>query len=134
MSEHTKGRLHQCSHSDKRLRDESGAWVAATDTVRRSESECTANSRRLAACWNAFENVSTEMVEATVGTSTMQAACDAMARLPAAQAELAAARALLREVIKQDEDDLVVLQAEFSNRVISYLDACDTLEGRPNAS
>lgn len=154
MSEHTKGRLHQCSHSDKRLRDESGAWVADTDTLRRSESECSANARRLNACWNNAEGMSTKEIEQGMPLAKIRDKINEQAReLSAARAliqqqdallgqkacatkecrELLDARALLRELIKQEEDGDVVLHAKFSNRVISHLDACDTLEGKPNA-
>lgn len=50
-----------------------------------------------------------------------------------AESELAAARALLRDVLQDiDEEDVALKLATYS-RVISYLDACDTLEGAPNA-
>ena len=200
MSEHTKGRLHQCSHSDKRLRDEGGEWVADTDTARRKQEECSANARRLAAAWNAFDGVRTEFIEAMAGTGAMQAASDSMSSLPAALSELNAAneriakletlvgerdamlgkrpcqnsrcnelnaayadletarkrdeewhehttrkalelsdvvaeresaRALLREVYEEGNLDIGdQVSKELDSRIHSYLDACDTLEGK----
>lgn len=55
--------------------------------------------QRAVACWNAFDGVRIEMVEAIAGTGAMQSACNAMSKLPAAQSDLAAARALLSDVL-----------------------------------
>ena len=101
--QHTQGRLHQCSHSDKRLRDGKGEWVADTDTALRSQDECSANARRLAACWNAFDNVRTDLIEHVGTTDSMEQACNALEQLPAALAQLAAARALLQELLDNSQ-------------------------------
>lgn len=125
MSEHTKGRLHQCSHSDKRLRDEGGEWVADTDTARRKQEECSANARHLAAAWNACEGLSTENLESIVFVGeTIRVRFDSInAELRQTQGELNAARALLREVLEGGKKS--ILHYEVEPRVRAYLDACD---------
>lgn len=169
MSEHTKGPVEF----------RGGETLAVVETPGGRESRpvahcggdnALANARRLSAFWNAFENVRTELVEAMIGTGAMQAASEAMSALPAAQSELAAARAqnekllamvqeqdrmlghkacatkecrellaaraLLREVLKADDDAIAELSAlglppdgtfALTDRIRNYLDACDTL-------
>jgi len=62
-----------------------------------------------------------------------------------ASSEITAARALLREQLKHDDEAVADMKAlgldhrlpadalDLSARIRSYLDACDTLEGAPNA-
>lgn len=131
MSEHTKGRLEAFTQESfsgwYALRDQDDFEVGSGDGGFNE-----ADARRLAACWNVFENVRTEMVEALVGIGAMEVAADAVRRLPAMESELNAARALLREVLGihdaatcHDHDGVFV--DEFAERIRSYLDACDTL-------
>lgn len=146
MSEHTKGRLVAY---DLILR---GDPDGPTDESQVASAMIPGDARRLAACWNAFENVRTELIELI----TMQAACDAMEKLPATQSELNAARALIQQqdallgrkacATKECRELLAAraLLREVSVATIgemqrlmptirNYFDACDTLEGAPNA-
>lgn len=92
MSEHTKGRLEAFTQESfsgwYALRDQDHFEVGSGDGGFDE-----GDARRLAACWNAFENVRTELVEAMIGTGAMQSASDSMSALPAVQSELSAARA-----------------------------------------
>ena len=99
--QHTKWWLHVCSHSDKRLRDEKGEWVADVASARRPEREDVANARRLAACWNACEGLETDDLEVV----SIKRGIDLQ------KAELAAARALLAEVIKPHDDYVAAIKA-----------------------
>lgn len=183
MSEHTKGRLailgdrlipeahvgRKIGNSTNKAQDKA-EFAHDVAIVRGKYQDNEANARRLAACWNAFENVRTDLVEMTVGSGAMQAAADAMEKLPAVQAELTAARALiqqqdamlgkkacatkecaellaaralLREVVNDDDEmqadarllglgrraDIPPDPEWLVERIRSYLDACDTLEG-----
>lgn len=143
MSEHTKGRLavnydwlvpedHADrpigSSTDKKYDREHYAHSVAFAHSKYHDQA--ANARRLAACWNAFENVRTDLVELI----TMQTAADAMEKLPAVQSELNAARSLLREVYEEGNLDIGdQVSKELDNRIHSYLDACDK-PGAPDAS
>lgn len=147
MSEHTKGRLAVKgewiipeAHADRMIgsstnkADDKSNYAHTVAIVRGKYQDDKANARRLAACWNAFDGVRTEFIEAMAGTGAMRAASDSMSALPAAQAELSAARALLREVYEEgnlDAGDQVSM--ELDNRIYSYLDACDK-PGAPDAS
>jgi len=127
MSEHTKGRLEAFTQ------ESFSGWYALCDQNHFEVGSgdggfYKADARRLAACWNAFENVRTDLVELII----MQAAADAMEKLPAVQSELTAARALLREAAEAI-DEFMSQGHEISGRIFSYLDACDTLEGSRDA-
>lgn len=127
MSEHTEGRIEAFTEesfsgwfalrqiTDDGLNHEIGSGDGGLFEL---------DARRLAACWNAFENVRTDLVELI----TMQASADAMEKLPAVQSELNAARALLREVLGDG-----YLSETKTHRIASYLDACDK-PGAPDAS
>lgn len=131
MSEHTKGRLKAVVDDlmleKGRYRMVHGVTACGSSKGMLDEREVKlANARRLAACWNAFENVRTELVELI----TMQVACDSMEKLPAVQSELAAARALLREVVESNWTLDPLDAREKHAKAQSYLDACDTPEGK----
>lgn len=142
MSEHTQGRIKAIRWVDGlsalRPEESSGRYFGGAPVVDLVGGLMTdGNARRLTAAWNAFEGVRTEFIESMAGTGAMQAAGDSMSALPAAQAELNAARALLREVMdavdsraKEYKDrGLEVAEVPEIARVRNYLDACDTLEG-----
>lgn len=136
MSEHTKGRLEAFTQESfwgwYALRDQEDREVGSGDGGFDE-----ADARRLAACWNVFENVRTEMVEALVGIGAMGVAADAVRRLPAMESELNAARALLREVLGVHDYAQASVAAqngeycrddvELGERIRNYLDACDVL-------
>lgn len=149
MSEHTKGRL--VSHpdfpgyiipADQSERPIGGAVDAGTDrnyyanivaTVSVKYHDYVENARRLAAAWNVCEGIDTESLETG---ATLADICE---RYNGYQQELNAARALLREVLKADDDAIAELSAlglppdgafALTDRIRNYLDACDTLEGK----
>lgn len=135
MSEHTKGRLEAFTQESfsgwYALRDQDHFEVGSGDGGFDE-----ADARRLAACWNAFDApcMTTPMIEALVKIGGVDALSDqaaaAMKARDAAQSELAAARALLREVYEEGNLDIGdQVSKELDNRIISYLDACDTLGG-----
>jgi hypothetical protein len=68
MSEqHTPGRLHAfTTYADHELRDEAGNFVAVVHRY-----GIPGNARRLAACWNACEGLSTESLERSDVLSAM---------------------------------------------------------------
>ena len=87
------------------------------------------DARRLAAAWNACEGLTTENLESIVFVGeTIRIRFDFInAELRQAQAELNAARALLREVVD------MVSSEEYNDTIRkadAYLDAFDTLEGK----
>lgn len=118
MSEHTKGRL---SVDGALLRAENNNVVVNSSSRPRLWE---GDLRRLAACWNALENLSTDQIEASTASR---------------DEELNAARALLREVLDGcDEWATSALEAKrgfdvgaWAVRVESYLDACNKVE-RPS--
>lgn len=121
MNEHTKGRMT--------VTDTGSDYFFSVIRLGRKDIDVKDHhiARRLAAAWNAFDGVRTEFIEAMAGTGAMQAASDSISALPAAQAELNAARALLREVVD------MVPSEEYNDTIRkadAYLDACDTLEGK----
>ncbi len=59
MAEHTKGRLSQCGIA---LRDEQGRLLGGISGCQ-IPNVGRANARRLVACWNALEGISTEALE-----------------------------------------------------------------------
>lgn len=130
MSEHTKGRLEHVKDGEH-IPVHGGATYSlvvspVSDRMLRIAAGANEHdARRLAACWNVFENVRTEMVEALAGIGAMGVAADAVRRLPAMESELKAARALLREVVERLDHSQSM--PEFQSRIASYLDACDTL-------
>jgi hypothetical protein len=107
-SPHTQGRLHVCSHSDNRLRDVDGRWIADADAqwpLRAEESA--ANARRLAACWNAFVGVPTSAIDILIeqgGVGPLDAKYMRQNQeLAAAIAERDQLRAELGEVLDRSE-------------------------------
>lgn len=145
MSEHTKGRLAVKSDwlipADQTDRPIGGAVNKERDrnhyanivaTVSDKYHDQAANARRLAACWNKCEGLETADLETGLSLVDICAKSNGyQVRLADAQKELAAARALLREVLNDPDRD--ELSRHLTRRIESYLDACDTLEGKPNA-
>lgn len=118
MSEHTKGQVKYRGCET----------LAVVETLGGREAEPIAhcggpnalgNARRLAACWNACEGLETDQLEALPEPF----AGLALGELMAVRKELAAARALLREVM--DEGGTVCLRLD--DKVLNYLGACDTI-------
>jgi hypothetical protein len=119
--QHTQGRLHVCSHSAERLRDEAGEWVADTAAVRRGVLEGTANARRLAACWNACEGISTEELEGVVAIGkTLVAISDG---LMAERDQLRAELATHASRIHNQRTEINRLQAEHDARQVEQDEA-----------
>lgn len=154
MSEHTKGRLVvkgewliPSAHDDRmiggstRKAEDKSCYAHNVAIVRGKYQDDKANARRLAACWNAFDApcMTTPMIEALVNIGGVDTLSETAAHLTK---ELTAARALLREVrglidenIQEcDSRGLKSYEHPIHDRIRSYLDACDTLEGKPNAS
>ena len=106
MSEHTKGRLEAFTQESfagwYALRDQDDLEVGSGDGGFEES-----DARRLAACWNALEGLTTEQIEAATASRDH---------------ELNAARALLREVYEEGNlgmGDEVSL--ELDNRIRGYL-------------
>lgn len=104
---HTEGRLvvgrlihgnrgvHFCA-----MEESTETAVAITGLVGEPDSELSyANARRLAACWNAFQDASTEVIEATVENGSLDTFIKVCARARSAEIKLDVARALLAELI-----------------------------------
>jgi hypothetical protein len=97
-----------------------------------------ANARRLTACWNACEGLSTEQLE-VLKKPVPSNILALIGERDGARIELAAASALLREVVKECEDweagtgyALAVNNTaggKLVDRIRNYLDACNTLGG-----
>lgn len=117
MSEHTKGRLEAY---DLILR---GDPDGPTDESQVAAAMTPEDARRLAACWNRLLPFSTEEIEKGIDLVQMRF-------------DLVAARALLREVKSLGLTPKMWAKesATLESRIASYLDACDTLEGKPNAN
>ena len=140
----------------KRDHDEYAHYIADVKG-KRDYHNSEANARRLAAAWNACEGLSTENLESIVfvgetirmrfglAHTEISEANTRIAKLESLVAErdamlgnrlcqnsrcleLNAARALLREVLEGEKKS--ILHYEIEKRVRSYLDACDTLEGK----
>ena len=136
MSEHTKGRL--LSDDDGVITDTEGRCIASVgcwdDPA--GPARTIADTRRLAAAWNACEGMTTENLESIVFVGeTIRIRFDFInAELRQAQAELNAARALLREVSKDGSLDMGNTNSSaLGDSVRAYLDACDK-PGEQNAS
>lgn len=114
MSEHTQGRMTVTdTHSNFVF---NVIRLGNMDTNFGSEED----ARRLAAAWNACEGMPTDDIEelaACQGVMTLTVYADDIL------SKLNAARALLREVLED-------LHYEAKDKVLVYLDACDTLEGK----
>lgn len=94
--------------------------------VRGKYQDDAANARRLAACWNACEDIPTADLEAGATLAEICAKSNGyQVKLAAANTELAAARALLRDI--QDTEDGVSLEVD--KKIRSYLDASDKQGG-----
>lgn len=141
MSEHTKGRL--VADDDGYLLDAESRCVAASGSWDEVSGPAlmVANTRRLAACWNAFDAqcMTTPMIEALVKIGGVDALSDqaaaAMKARDAAQSDLAAARALLRELVDHAEPMGASLESieidlyKWYKRACNHLGACDILGG-----
>lgn len=130
MSEHTKGRL---SIDGALLRAENNNVVVNSSSRPRLWE---GDLRRLAACWNAFEGISPPVVECIVEGGGMMALLSGASikekNLLAAQVELTAARALLREFLAEVDgwhksEWGMLAEGDAADKVRNYLDACDTL-------
>lgn len=132
MSEHTNGRLVVKgewlipeAHADRMIgsstnkADDKSNYAHTVAIVRGKYQDDKANARRLAACWNAFDApcMTTPMVEALVNIGGVDTLSETAAHLTK---ELAAARALLREVAAHP-----CVTAKLGAKLKSYLDACD---------
>lgn len=153
MSGHTKGRLVVIEHYDgvKQSANENDqialvidgdmgntvVWAGNGDTYYNSCGYLELpDARRLAACWNACIGFETESLENVLMLGdTMHSRFAALkTECDQAHRELDAARALLREVYEEGNLDMGdQVSKELDNRISSYIDACDTLEGAPNA-
>ncbi len=90
------------------------------------------DARRLAACWNACEGLTTDNLESVLFLGdTLRGRVEGLkAEADHANTELASARALLREaVLCLPPYNLCAPSQELKDRIRSYLDACDTLGG-----
>lgn len=141
MSEHTKGRLEAFTQESfsgwYALRDQDHFEVGSGDGGFDE-----ADARRLAACWNAFTDPAhtTEMIEKlcehrVLGKGGVSSLANKNISL---EKELAAARALLREVSDlglyiEPNGRMSNECEELTSKIYDYLDACNTPEGAPNA-
>lgn len=90
MSEHTKGILHLCTHENETiLRDDGGWWVASARSASRPMQEDAANARRLLACWNNAEGMTTQEIEQGMPLVKVRDTINAQARALAASIERA---------------------------------------------
>lgn len=148
MSEHTKGRLAVKgewiipeAHADRMIgsstnkADDKSNYAHTVAIVRGKYQDDKANARRLAACWNMFLDIDTDVIEIMPTFIEFQQSYEQT--LHETLCELNAARALLREVL---EAGFSVMPIDFSrnpssleSRVSAYLDACDK-PGEKNAS
>lgn len=111
------------------------AYVAvALDFGRNNPLMREANARRMVACWNAFN--APELTTKDIVSMTDVGGVHAIVHTAGAlDEELAAARALLREVLadyeRERSDGIYAddVETERSKKIRSYLDACDTLGG-----
>jgi len=131
MSEHTKGRMT--------VTDTGSDYFFSVIRLGRKDIDVKDHhiARRLAAAWNACEGIDTGSLE-RIGDNFIKPMIDLQDQRDAAKAELNAARALLREVLEAVDSrakeyldrGLEVAEVLEIARVRSYLDACDTLEGK----
>ena len=75
-TKHAEGPLHVGGGDDATLYDKFGQRVAnafeGVMATHRSDAQCQANARRIAACWNACEGLSTESLERTDAGDTLR--------------------------------------------------------------
>lgn len=139
---HTPGRLVVAGTRLREASKDAGIDCIATMQVS-NQPNWDADARRLAACWNAFDGAETEAIENLADSGGVVEAANGavkvITRLAAARTELAAARALLREVLDGTEAFVSALECNdpfdgeaWAARARSYLDACDTLGGGSN--
>lgn len=141
MSEHTQGKLiakyewlvpeaHQnrpIGNSSNPIHDRDN-YAQVVAQVRGRYHDQDANACRLAAAWNHFDGVETTSIEAMpvftkIQRDYSQSLGDLAVERDCALSELAAARALLREVVD------MVSSEEYNDTIRkadAYLDACDT--------
>lgn len=165
MSEHTQGRIKAIRWVDGlsalQLEESSGRYFGGVPVVDLIGGSITdANARRLAAAWNACENIGTESLETG---ATLAEICErsngyvvelnaANTRIASLESQLAerdawlgqrpcrsnrcselnAARALLREVIAENDSGhpLRNISDGLADSIRAHIDACDTLEGK----
>lgn len=123
MSEHTKGRLEAFTEESfsgwYALRDQGHFEVGSGDGGFDE-----ADARRLAACWNAFDRMDTDIIELLGSVSDIIRSSNE--QLVRNAKEIVAARALLCEAL-ETFDDNPDEDHEIADRIRNYLDACDTL-------
>lgn len=129
MSEHTEGRIEAFTQDSFSgwwaLREKDGHEIGSGDGGLFEP-----DARRLAAAWNFCEDMKTETMEQAKKTAFAYMT-DADQHAHKLAQELNAARALLREVYEEGNLDIGdQVSKELDNRIHSYLDACDTLEGK----
>lgn len=135
MSEHTKGRLAVKGewlipeeHADRMIgsstnkADDKSNYAHTVAIVRGKYQDDKANARRIAACWNMFPDIDTDVIEIMPTFIEFQQSYEQT--LHETLCELNAARALLREALDTieefpDEDH------EIADRIKSYFEACD---------
>lgn len=146
MSEHTQGKLIAKyewlvpeAHQDRPIGNSSNPihdrdnYAQVVAQVRGRYHDQDANARRIAAAWNMFIDIDTDVIEIMPTFIEFQQANEQT--LHETLCELNAARALLREVLEvHDAASSYDLQGifvdEFASKIRAHLDACDTLEGK----
>lgn len=139
MSEHTQGKLiakyewlvpeaqqdRPIGNSSNPIHDRDN-YAQVVAQVRGRYHDQDANARRLAAAWNMFIGIDTDVIEVMPTFVEFQQSYEQT--LHETLCELNAARALLREVLNDTEQDYLcrVLTA----KICKYLNECDTLEGK----
>lgn len=139
MSDHTKGQMATIEHSWS----DTGLYVdgnkialisieseATEENQDQLEQVASANARRLAACWNMFHDIETEVIEIMPAFVEFQQSYEQT--LHETLCELAAARALLREVSDfglyiEPNGRMSNEGEELTSKIYDHLDACDTL-------
>lgn len=121
-AQHTQGRL--TVHGEGFMRGlHLIPWNALKgDTQVIARCDTALNARRLAACWNACEGIGTEVVEDAARNGALGALVIVNARAMKAELQLAAARALLEEVVAD-------VPADYSDQLTESIRAF--LKGQP---
>lgn len=105
MSAHTPGRLTVRANGDANsyaLLDQNGQWwMSLLLNGQQLTASQEANMRRLAACWNACEGLSTENLEDNISIK------DGLRGL---NANISAARALLYAVLKESDNNIAAIR------------------------
>lgn len=121
--QHYQGFIHVCSHGASVLRDSDGRWIADARSMIGSQGRD--NARRLAACWNVCDGMSTDslenmlMLDATMSSRFTELKADAAhADASAIEANYDAARKLLAAVI--ENENAVVFGPDVPHHDVSY--------------